>query len=131
MNHVASVLDTATDTAIAALCAESVGSMTCLIETTAAQLRTRVQYGTRLAEFQALQHRMADMYAAAELARSMAFLATGSQNDMALLRARNVSAAKIQVGRSARFVAQQAVQLHGGMGMSEELSVGHHLKRQA
>jgi alkylation response protein AidB-like acyl-CoA dehydrogenase len=123
------LLESAADRAIAAQCSEAVGSMTSLIETTAAYLRTRSQYGSKLADFQALQHRMADMYASTELARSMTYVAMGALTESARERARQISAAKIQVGQGLRFVTQQAVQLHGGMGMSEELSVGHHFKR--
>ncbi len=121
-------LERAADRGTASLCAEAIGSMDALLEATAEHLRTREQYGVRLASFQALQHRLADMYAAVELARSMSVVATASITEAGQERARLVSAARVQVIQAARLVSQQAVQLHGGMGVSEEFHVGHHLK---
>ena len=122
-------VDRAADRATAALCAEAVGSMDTLVTATAEYLKTREQYGVKLSSFQALQHRLADMYASAELARTMSVVATVGLMEGGQERMRLVSAARVQVIQAARFVSQQAVQLHGGMGVSEELHVGHHLKR--
>ena len=116
--------------AIAALCAEAVGIMGALMEVTGAYLKTRKQFGIPIGSFQALQHRMADMLMQAETARSMAYFAAAKCDSADLLeRRRAVSAAKAQVGQSARFVGQQAVQLHGGIGVTDELNVSHYFKR--
>lgn len=124
------LLERAVDQAVAALCAEAVGAMEALNETTLEYLKSRRQFGQPIGRFQALQHRMADMYVMATQARSMSLLATGRCTDPdAVTRRRAVSAAKAFVGKAARFVGQQAVQLHGGMGISAELSVGHYFKR--
>jgi alkylation response protein AidB-like acyl-CoA dehydrogenase len=123
---VESVLDLAT----AALCAEAVGAMERMLWLTVDYLKTRVQFGQPIAVFQTLQHRAADMYVALEQARSMAVvarLALGS-DDLAQRR-KMVRAAKLQIDLAARHVAQEAVQLHGGIGMTMEYPVGHYLKR--
>jgi alkylation response protein AidB-like acyl-CoA dehydrogenase len=121
-----SVLDVAT----AALCAEAVGAMERMLWLTVDYLKTRVQFGRPISVFQTLQHRAADMYVALEQARSMAVvarLALGS--DDVTQRRKMVRAAKLQIDLAARHVAQEAVQLHGGIGMTMEYPVGHYLKR--
>src|SRR5581483_7053844 len=100
---------------------EAVGSMDQLLEATIAYTRQREQYGAALASFQALQHRMADMFVELETARSMAYLAASAVDVDGPERTAQIAAARVQVGRAARFVGQNAVQLHGGMGMSEDL----------
>lgn len=116
--------------AIAALCAEAVGAMAALNEVTLEYLKTRKQFGQPIGRFQALQHRMVDMVVATEQARSMATLAAVKADSAdALERRRAVSAAKAYVGQSARSVGQAAVQLHGGMGVVDELNVSHYFKR--
>jgi alkylation response protein AidB-like acyl-CoA dehydrogenase len=123
---VESVLDVAT----AALCAEAVGAMERELWLTVDYLKTRVQFGQPIAVFQALQHRAADMYVSLEQARSMAVLARLAFNDDDLERRRTMlRAAKLQVDLAARHVGQEAVQLHGGIGMTMEYPVGHYLKR--
>ena len=123
-------LDLAIDRAIAAICAEAVGILAALNETTLAYLKTRKQFGVTIGSFQALQHRMADMVVAAEQARSMATLAAvRSTGADAAERGRVVSAAKAYIGRQARLVGQEAVQMHGGMGLVDELIVSHYFKR--
>jgi pimeloyl-CoA dehydrogenase small subunit len=118
------------DRGIAALCAEAVGAMGALLETTLAYLKTRKQFGVPIGSFQVLQHRMADMVMQTEQARSMALFAAAKVDARdAAERRRALSAAKAQVGQSARFVGQQAVQLHGGIGVTDELAVGHFFKR--
>ena len=119
------------DYATALVCAEAVGAMKFACDTTLEYLKTRKQFGVPIGTFQALQHRMVDMYIAHEQARSMACLACSkidSSTD-AKDRARAVSAAKIKIADNARLVSQEAIQLHGGMGMSEELKVSHTFRR--
>ena len=104
--------------------------MEAIFAATLEYLKTRNQFGAPIGKFQALQHRMADMYIHLEQARSMALLAAvklGSGD--AHERRRIVSAAKFRVGQAAKFVGQQAVQLHGGMGVTDELPAAHHFKR--
>ena len=118
------------DRGAAALCAEAVGAMTALQEATLEYLKTRQQFGQPIGRFQALQHRMVDMLINLEQARSLAILAAvKSDSEDARERARAVSAAKSGIGRYGRFLGQQAIQLHGGMGMTDELVVGHWFKR--
>lgn len=118
------------DHGIAALCAEASGAMEKLIEITAEYLRTRQQFGKPLATFQALQHRIADMLLQKELALSMAYVAAQALDETdAAQRRRMLAAAKVTVAKAGRFVGQQAVQLHGGMGMTDELAVGDYFKR--
>ena len=118
------------DNAIAALCAEAVGAMAAMHETTVDYMKTRKQFGVTIGSFQVLQHRAADMLIAVEQARSMAMLATmmAAEDDVRERRAA-ISAAKVQIGRSGRFVGQQAIQIHGGIGMTMETKVGHYFKR--
>jgi len=123
------VIEAVTDHAAAALCGEAVGMMQTLVETTAAYIKTREQFGKPLSVNQALRHRMADMAVAVEEARSLALRAALFADAEPVDRARAVSGAKAKIGRGARFVAEQAVQLHGGMGVTEELEIGAFLKR--
>ncbi len=118
------------DAAIAAVCAEAVGAMSALLEATGQYLKTRKQFGVPIGSFQVLQHRMADMLLETEKARSMALLAASRLADATRdERRRIVSAAKVKVSEAARFVGQQAVQLHGGIGVTDEFAVGHYFKR--
>lgn len=120
----------ALDIGLAALCAEAVGIMKATLDATVEYLRTRQQFGQPIGRFQALQHRAADMLLHYEQAKSMSYLAAmrcTSKN--AAERRRALSAAKVVIGRAARFIGQQAVQLHGGMGMSDELVVSHWFRR--
>ena len=116
--------------AIAAVCAEAVGTMEHAHELTVEYLKQRRQFGVAIGSFQALQHRAVDMLVMVEQARSMAYFATMmvTEPDPAR-RAAAMSAAKVQIGRSARFVGEQAVQLHGGIGVTEEAAVGHYYRR--
>ncbi len=126
------LVDRVVDTAIAALCAEAVGAMAALHALTVEYLKTRRQFGVAIGSFQVLQHRAAEMLMAVEQARSMAMFATMMVGeDDADARRRAVGAAKVQIGRSGRFVGQQAVQLHGGIGMTMEYKGGHYFKRLA
>ncbi len=126
------ILEAASDYGAALLCAEAIGAMDAIFAATLEYLKTRQQFGTPIGKFQALQHRMADMFIHLEQARSMAMLAAvkvGSGDGEE--RRRVVSAAKVRVGQAARFVGQQAVQLHGGMGVTDELPAAHYFKRLA
>jgi alkylation response protein AidB-like acyl-CoA dehydrogenase len=125
----APLVETALDHGTVAVCNEAIGSMEYLIPATAEYTRTRIQYGAPLAKFQVLQHRMADMYIQTQTAKSIALVAAMSLDGDAVERQRMASAAKAQVARSGKFVGYQAVQLHGGMGVSEELDIGHHYIR--
>ena len=123
------LLDEIADYAIAAMCAEAVGIMTYLLEATMTYTKERRQFGNPLSSFQVLQHRMADMLIEIELARSAAYLATLKLGAAPDVRARATSAAKVTIGAAGRLVGQNAVQLHGAMGMTDELAVGHYFKR--
>ena len=123
-------IDAAIDIGIAALCAEAVGVMQAMVDATVNYVQNRQQFGVAIGRFQALQHRIADMLIHLEQARSMSYLAAMRCDDENVLeRRRAMSASKAVVGQSCRFVAQQAVQLHGGMGMTDELIVSHWFKR--
>ena len=118
------------DEAIAALCAEAVGTMAAMHELTVDYLKTRRQFGREIGSFQILQHRAVDMLIALEQARSMAMFATMmASGEDAAERRDALSAAKVQIGRSGRLIGQQAIQLHGGIGMTMEYKVGHYFKR--
>jgi alkylation response protein AidB-like acyl-CoA dehydrogenase len=123
-------IESAVDIGLAALCAEAVGVMQALVDATIAYVQTRQQFGVAIGSFQALQHRIADMLIHLESARSMSYLAAMrcTDEDVAARR-RAMSAAKAVIGQSCRYVGQQAVQLHGGMGMTDELVVSHWFKR--
>jgi len=125
------VIEETVDYATALICAEAVGAMKFACDTTLEYLKTRKQFGVPIGTFQALQHRMVDMYVATEQARSMACLACSKadSSDNAKERARAISAAKIKIADNARLVSQEAIQLHGGMGMTEEMKVSHTFKR--
>ena len=124
------VLDRVVDETIAALSAEAVGAMAALQDLTVDYLKTRKQFGVPIGSFQVLQHRAVDMLTFLEQARSMAYYATmmAAEPD-ARERKRAISAAKVQIGRSARFVGENAIQLHGGIGMTMEYKAGHYFKR--
>ena len=119
----------ARDEGAAAVCAEAVGAMRKVLADTVDYSKQRQQFGQPIGSFQVLQHRMVDMYMELEQAVSAAYLAVMNLDAEPDVRARAVSAAKATVGRAARFIGQNAVQLHGGMGMTEELAIGHYFKR--
>lgn len=124
------ILDAATDYGVTLLCAEAVGAMDALNAATLEYLKTRQQFGVPIGKFQVLQHRMAEMFMQTEQARSMATLAAVKvSSDDVTERRRTVSAAKARVGQALKYVGQQAVQLHGGMGVTNELPSAHHFKR--
>lgn len=119
----------ARDEGAAAVCAEAVGAMRRVVADTVDYAKQRHQFGQPIGSFQALQHRMVDMYMELEQSAAAVYLATLNLGADPATRARAVSAAKATIGRAARFVGQNAVQLHGGMGMTEELAIGHYFKR--
>ena len=118
-----------TDEAIAATCAEATGAMKVLVDATVEYSKTRKQFGVPIGKFQALQHRMVDMFTSYQQSLSMTLMVTLNLNEDAATRKKAASAAKVQIGRAGRYVGQEAVQIHGGIGMTDELNVGHYFKR--
>ncbi|WP_024510804.1 pimeloyl-CoA dehydrogenase small subunit [Bradyrhizobium sp. ARR65] len=124
------LIERVVDEARTALCAEAVGAMDESLKTTVEYLKTRKQFGVPIGSFQTLQHRAADMFVALEQARSMSMFATMAADfDDAAERAKAVAAAKCQIGKSGKFIGQQSIQLHGGIGMTMEAKIGHYFKR--
>ncbi|MBN8930262.1 MAG: acyl-CoA dehydrogenase family protein, partial [Rhodospirillales bacterium] len=124
------IIERVVEAGIAATAAEAVGAMEAMNEMTLEYSKTRVQFGQPIGSYQVVQHRLADMFMTQEQGRSMAMLATMSlENPDAAERARNLAMAKVGVGQSARYVSQSAVQMHGGIGMTEEYAVGHYFRR--
>lgn len=124
------LIERVVDDARIAMCAEAVGAMDESLKSTVEYLKTRTQFGVAIGTFQTLQHRAADMFVAVEQARSMSMFATmASDFKDAKERANAVAAAKVQIGKSLKFVGQQAIQLHGGIGMTMEAKIGHYFKR--
>ncbi|MFC3674177.1 acyl-CoA dehydrogenase family protein [Ferrovibrio xuzhouensis] len=121
--------EAAIDRAMAYLAAEAVGAMQALHDTTLAYVKTRKQFGRAIGDFQVIQHRLVDMMMQVEASRSLAMLASLKADAEPAERAKAAAAAKVQIGKSGKFVGQQAIQLHGGMGMTDELDVGHYMKR--
>jgi alkylation response protein AidB-like acyl-CoA dehydrogenase len=115
---------------IAATAAETVGAMEAMNEMTLEYSKTRVQFGNPIGSYQVVQHRMADMFMTQEQGRSMAMLATMSiDNPDQTARERDIAMAKVGIGQAGRYVSQSAVQMHGGIGMTEEYAVGHYFRR--
>jgi pimeloyl-CoA dehydrogenase small subunit len=124
------LIERVVDDARIALCAEAVGLMDESLKTTVEYIKTRKQFGVAIGTFQSLQHRASDMFVALEQARSMSMFATMATDfDDAKERAKAVAAAKVQIGKSGKFVGQQSIQLHGGIGMTQEAKIGHYFKR--
>jgi len=120
----------AADRAMIALGAEACGAMAALVEQTQEYLKTRQQFGVPLSKFQVLQHRLVEMFNEQGMSRAVVYRAAATLGSAdAATRAKSAAAAKAQIGKSGKFVGQQAVQLHGGMGMTDELPVGHYFKR--
>jgi alkylation response protein AidB-like acyl-CoA dehydrogenase len=123
-------IEAAYDVGLSALCAEAVGIMNAVNATTLEYLKNRKQFGQPIGRFQALQHRMADMYIHAEQATSMSYLAAVRCTDPDRMQRRKaLSAAKVLIGQAGKFIAHQSIQLHGGMGMTDEMLVSHYFKR--
>ncbi len=124
------LLETGINNGILAVSAEAVGAMEVLYKTTVEYCKTREQFGQPIGKFQVLQHRMVDMFMEHEQAKSLLYMAALRLSEDDEVEARKaISALKVQVGKGGRFVGQNAVQLHGGMGMTDELNVGHYFKR--
>jgi len=124
------LLEHLVDLGIVAACADALGAMGALLRKTGEYVGTRKQFDVPIASFQVIQHRLVDMFAAVEASRSLVLMAAlHAEHPDAVTRSRAVSAAKAAIGERARFVAQQAVQLHGGVGMTEELDIGHYFRR--
>ena len=123
------ILDLAIDKAILAISAEAVGAMEVLYKATVEYTKTREQFGTAIGKFQVLQHRMVDMFMEYEQCKSLLYMATMKQEEGAADAKKAISGLKYQVGKAGKFIGQQAVQLHGGMGVTDELNVGHYFKR--
>jgi pimeloyl-CoA dehydrogenase small subunit len=127
-DHGLPLVEKVVDEAIAATCAEACGVLRKLHEGTLEYTKQRKQFGVPISSFQVLQHRMVDMFIQVEQSISMTYMANIKVTDEAE-RAKAVSAAKVQIGKACRFVGQQAIQLHGGMGMTDEMAIGHYFKR--
>jgi alkylation response protein AidB-like acyl-CoA dehydrogenase len=124
------IVECAVDKGVAAVCAEAVGIIAALNEATLNYLKIRKQFGVPIGKFQALQHRMADMFIAAEQSRSMAVnAAVYADSEDAAVRRRAISGAKAYIGRAARLIGQEAVQMHGAMGVVDDVIVSHYFKR--
>lgn len=123
------LVEQVTDEGIAALSAEAIGGMKVLNDTTVEYCKTRKQFGVPIGKFQVLQHRMVDMFMNYEQSVSITYMVTLKLKESETERKKAASAAKVQIGKAGRFIGQNAVQLHGGMGMTDELNVGHYFKR--
>jgi len=123
------ILDQAIDRSILAISAEAVGAMEVLYKTTVEYTKTREQFGTPIGKFQVLQHRMVDMFMEYEQCKSLLYMSTMKNEEGADDAKKAISGLKYQVGKAGKFVGQQSVQLHGGMGVTDELNVGHYFKR--
>ena len=123
------LIELVTDEAIAAQCAEAIGAMKVAHAQTVEYSRQRKQFGVPIGSFQVLQHRMVDMYTAYESSVSLTYLATLKLGEDEKERKRTVSAAKVGVGQAARLIGQEAVQIHGGNGVTDEYAIGHYFKR--
>lgn len=123
------LVESVIDTAIVALGAEALGAMQVLLDATVEYTKTRKQFGQPISKFQSLQHRMAEMYMKVEETRSLLLNAAIALDEASDESAAACAAVKVKVSEAGRFVAQEAVQLHGGIGMTDELCVGHHYKR--
>ena len=129
LNEGLTILDEAIDTSILAISAEAVGAMEVLYKSTVEYTKTREQFGTPIGKFQVLQHRMVDMFMEYEQCKSLLYMATMKNEEGAPDAKKSISGLKYQVGKAGKFVGQQSVQLHGGMGVTDELNIGHYFKR--
>lgn len=123
------LIELVVDETIAAICSEAVGAMSVLNEATVEYCKTRKQFGQPIGKFQVLQHRMVDMFMQYEQCVSMTYMVNLKLDEEYSERRKAASGAKVQISKAAKFIGQSAVQLHGGMGMTDELNVGHYFKR--
>jgi alkylation response protein AidB-like acyl-CoA dehydrogenase len=124
-----SLIERVIDEAIAANCAEAVGCMRSMLAQTVEYAGHRRQFGAPISSFQVLRHRMVDMYVAVEQAVSMTYGATLMLDASDRERSKAASAAKVLVGKSCRYVGESAIQIHGGMGITDDLAIGHYFRR--
>jgi alkylation response protein AidB-like acyl-CoA dehydrogenase len=129
LNNGLPLIQSVVDDGLLAICAEAVGAMEVLYKTTVEYTKQRKQFDVAIGSFQALQHRMVDMFIEHEQSKSLMFLAAMRLAEGSDEASKAISALKVQIGKGGRYVGQQAVQLHGGMGQTEELNVGHYFKR--
>ncbi len=123
------LIEQVVDESIAAVCAEAIGAMSVLNEATVEYCKTRKQFGQPIGKFQVLQHRMVDMFMEYEQSVSMTYMVNLKLHEEYSERRKAASGAKVQICKAAKFIGQSAIQLHGGMGMTDELNVGHYFKR--
>ena len=123
------LIEQVVDESIAAVCAEAIGAMGVLNEATVEYCKTRKQFGQPIGKFQVLQHRMVDMFMQYEQSVSMTYMVNLKLHEEYSERRKAASGAKVQICKAAKFIGQSAIQLHGGMGMTDELNVGHYFKR--
>ncbi len=123
------VIENVIDRATLAVCAEAMGAMEVSYKKTVEYTKTRKQFGVTISVFQALQHRMTEMFIEHEQAKSIVLMAAMQSDNAGGVDKKAISAAKSRVGRSARLVGQESIQIHGGIGVTEELDVGHYFKR--
>jgi alkylation response protein AidB-like acyl-CoA dehydrogenase len=123
------LIERVVDEAIAATCADATGAMKVLVDATVEYSKTRKQFGVPIGKFQVLQHRMVDMFVNYEQSVSITLMVNLKLDESETERKKAASAAKAEIGKAGRFVGQGAVQIHGGMGMTDELNVGHYFKR--
>lgn len=122
-------LEKAIDTATLAICSEAVGAMEILYKTTVEYSKTRKQFGQPIGKFQVLQHRMVDMFMEYEQSKSLLYMATMKHAEDAEDKQKSISGLKYQIGKASKFIGQESIQIHGGMGVTDELNVGHYFKR--
>ncbi len=123
------LIEQAVDAGIAATCAEALGAMKTVNDMTVEYAKMRKQFGTPIGKFQVLQHRMVDMFIAYEQSVSMTYMVHLKLEEAPAERAKAAAAAKVQIGKAGRYIGQEAVQIHGGMGMTDELALGYYFKR--
>lgn len=131
LHNAAALIEEVIDQALLAVCAEAVGAMDALIQATVEYTSQRRQFGQPIARFQVLRHRMADMFIHCELTRSLLLAVAFKLDQKEADAPRLVAALKARVGKAGKFIGQNAIQLHGGIGMTEELAIGHYFKRLA
>ena len=129
INNQSNSLEEAVDVATLALCAEAVGIMEVLYKSTVEYAKTREQFGQPIGKFQVLQHRMVDMFMEYEQSKSLLYMSTMKQAEKSADAKKSISGLKYQIGKAGKFIGQQAIQIHGGMGVTDELNIGHFFKR--
>ena len=122
-------LEDTIDSGILAICAEAVGAMEILYKSTVEYSKTREQFGQPIGKFQVLQHRMVDMFMEYEQSKSLLYMATMKHAEKSEDSKKSISGLKYQIGKASKFIGQQAIQIHGGMGVTDELNIGHFFKR--